>query len=61
MAPGERIAAEARGTAFLLMAIIGWGIMDERLADGNTPIALLASSACPAMILEKAVGMSGVL
>jgi len=50
MTLGKRIAAEALGTAFLLMAIIGAGIMGERLADGNTPIVLFASSACPAMM-----------
>jgi glycerol uptake facilitator-like aquaporin len=32
------------GTAFLLAAVIGSGIMGERLANGNTAIALLANS-----------------
>ena len=40
----RRLAAEALGTAFLLMAIIGSGIMGERLAGGNAAIALLANS-----------------
>ncbi|MEZ0223608.1 MAG: MIP/aquaporin family protein [Alphaproteobacteria bacterium] len=40
----KRLAAEGMGTAFLLMAIIGSGIMGERLAAGNTAIALLANS-----------------
>jgi glycerol uptake facilitator-like aquaporin len=40
----RRLAAEAIGTAFLLAAIVGSGIMGERLAGGNTAIALLANS-----------------
>jgi glycerol uptake facilitator-like aquaporin len=32
------------GTAFLLMAVVGSGIMGERLADGNAGIVLLANS-----------------
>ncbi len=40
----KRLAAEALGTAFLLMAIVGSGIMGERLAGGNIAIALLANS-----------------
>lgn len=40
----RRLAAEGMGTAFLLMTVIGSGIMGERLAAGNTAIALLANS-----------------
>lgn len=40
----RRLAAEALGTAFLLMAIIGSGIMGERLASGNAAVVLLANS-----------------
>jgi glycerol uptake facilitator-like aquaporin len=36
--------AEAVGTAFLLIAIVGSGIMAERLASGNLAIVLLANS-----------------
>jgi glycerol uptake facilitator-like aquaporin len=36
--------AELVGTAFLLMAVVGSGIMGERLAGGNTAIALLANA-----------------
>ena len=38
-------AAELVGTAFLLAAVVGSGIMGERLAAGNVAIALLANSA----------------
>ena len=37
-------AAEGIGTALLLAAVVGSGIMGERLAGGNTAIALLANS-----------------
>lgn len=37
-------AAEAVGTALLLAAVVGSGIMGERLAQGNAAIALLANS-----------------
>src|SRR5207237_826021 len=37
-------AAEAVGTALLLAAVVGSGIMGERLAQGNMAIALLANS-----------------
>ena len=37
-------ATEAIGTAFLLMAVVGSGIMAERLAAGNVALALLAKA-----------------
>jgi glycerol uptake facilitator-like aquaporin len=40
----RRAFAEALGTAFLLIAVVGSGIMAERLSDGNQAIALLANS-----------------
>lgn len=40
----RRLVAEGMGTAFLLMAVIGSGIMGEKLAAGNVAIALLANS-----------------
>lgn len=41
---GRRVVAEAVGTAFLLAAVVGSGIMGERLAGGNLAIALLANT-----------------
>ena len=41
---GRKAAAEGIGTAFLLIAVVGSGIMAERLAGGNTAIALLANA-----------------
>jgi glycerol uptake facilitator-like aquaporin len=40
----RRAVAEFIGTAFLLAAIVGSGIMGERLSSGNAAIALLANS-----------------
>jgi glycerol uptake facilitator-like aquaporin len=40
----RRLAAEGLGTALLLAAVVGSGIMGERLAAGNVAIALLANS-----------------
>jgi glycerol uptake facilitator-like aquaporin len=40
----ERAGAEALGTAFLLAAVVGSGIMGEQLAGGNVALALLANS-----------------
>jgi glycerol uptake facilitator-like aquaporin len=40
----RRAVAEALGTAFLLAAVVGSGIMGERLASGNIAIALLANT-----------------
>jgi glycerol uptake facilitator-like aquaporin len=40
----RRIAAEFVGTALLLAAVVGSGIMGDRLAGGNVAIALLANT-----------------
>lgn len=40
----RRAAADGLGTALLLAAVVGSGIMGERLAQGNDAIALLANS-----------------
>ena len=40
----RRLTAEALGTALLLAAVVGSGIMGERLANGNVAIALLANT-----------------
>lgn len=41
----KRVVAEALGTFFLLAAVVGSGIMAERLAGGNAGLALLANAA----------------
>ncbi|HKT24892.1 MAG TPA: MIP/aquaporin family protein [Terriglobales bacterium] len=40
----RRIAAEFAGTAFLVAAVVGSGIMGERLSNGNVAIALLTNT-----------------
>jgi hypothetical protein len=44
---GRRLLAEGIGSAMLFAAVVGSGIMAERLADGNLAIALLANSVAP--------------
>lgn len=44
MTLARRLTAEGFGTIFLLAAVVGSGIMGERLAGGNIAIALLANS-----------------
>jgi glycerol uptake facilitator-like aquaporin len=44
MSLSRRIVAEGLGTAFLLAAVVGSGIMAEKLASGNMAIALLANT-----------------
>jgi glycerol uptake facilitator-like aquaporin len=50
----RRLVAESLGTALLLAIVIGSGVMGERLADGNSAIALLANTlatGCGLMVL----------
>ncbi len=50
-----RLTAEAIGTAMLLAAIVGSGIMGERLSDGNVAIALLANSLATGGVLAALI------
>ncbi len=47
----QKLLAELIGTAFLLIGVIGSGIMGETLAEGNTAIALLANAIATGCIL----------
>lgn len=47
----RRLAAEALGAALLLAAVVGSGIMAERLAGGNDAIALLGNTLATGAIL----------
>jgi glycerol uptake facilitator-like aquaporin len=40
----QRLASEAIGTSFLVAAVVGSGIMGERLANGNGALALLVNT-----------------
>jgi len=44
MTLARRLTAEAAGTALLLTAVVGSGIMGDRLAGGNVAVALLANT-----------------
>jgi glycerol uptake facilitator-like aquaporin len=44
MSLSRRVLAEFLGTAFLVAAVVGSGIMGERLAGGNVAIALLTNT-----------------
>jgi len=52
-APGllRRAVAELVGTSLLLAAVVGSGVMAERLAGGNTALALLANTLATAAAL----------
>jgi glycerol uptake facilitator-like aquaporin len=47
----RRIVAEAIGTALLLAAVVGSGVMAERLAGGDAAITLLANTAATGAML----------
>jgi glycerol uptake facilitator-like aquaporin len=47
----RRLVSEAVGTALLLAAVVGSGIMGERLAGGNVAIALLANTLATGAVL----------
>jgi glycerol uptake facilitator-like aquaporin len=49
------LAAEFLGTAFLVAAVVGSGIMGERLANGNAALALLANTIATAAALAALI------
>ena len=55
----RRFTAEALGTAFLLAAVVGSGIMGERLAGGNVAIALLANTIATGAALAVLISIFG--
>jgi glycerol uptake facilitator-like aquaporin len=57
----RRLVAEALGTALLLAAVVGSGIMGERLAGGNVAIALLANSIATGATLIALIYILGPL
>ncbi len=61
IALSRRLVGEALGTAFLLATVIGSGIMAERLAGGNTAIALLGNTIPTGAILVVIIIVFGPL
>lgn len=57
----RRIVAEMIGTALLVAAVIGSGIMGEQLANGNMGIALLANTMATGAMLIVIILMFGTI
>lgn len=55
----RRLAAEALGTALLLSAVVGSGIMAEQLAGGNAALALLGNTLATGAMLVVLITMLG--
>ena len=55
----RRLVAEGLGTALLLAAVVGSGIMGERLSGGNVAIALLANSLATGAVLAVLILIFG--
>jgi len=55
----RRFIAEAVGTAFLLTAVVGSGVMAEKLAAGNAALALLCNAISTGAILSVLILIFG--
>ena len=55
----HRLLAEFIGTAFLLVGVVGSGIMAEELANGNLAVALLANSIATGCVLYVGITILG--
>ena len=51
----RRCIAELVGTCFLLAAVVGSGMMGERLAGGNVGVALLANTLATGAALDALI------
>ena len=56
---GRRLAAEAVGTAFLLMAVVGSGIMAQRLSPGDVGLQLFENAVATAFALMALIWAFG--
>jgi glycerol uptake facilitator-like aquaporin len=56
---GRRLFAEGLGSLLLAAAVIGSGIMAERLADGNMAVALLANTTATMAVLATLIALLG--
>lgn len=61
MSMAKRLVSEGLGSALLLAVVVGSGIMAERLAAGNTAIALLANSIATGAGLIALILMLGAI
>jgi glycerol uptake facilitator-like aquaporin len=55
----RRVVTEALGTALLLAAVVGSGIMAESLADGNVALALLCNTIATGAVLVALIHALG--
>jgi glycerol uptake facilitator-like aquaporin len=55
----RRLVSESLGTAFLLAAVVGSGIMAERLSGGNTALALLCNTLATGAVLIVLITIFG--
>ena len=55
----RKLSAEALGTAFLLIGVVGSGIMAETLSDGSIALALLANAIATGCILYVIITVLG--
>ena len=59
MSLARRVVAEFLGTAFLVAAVIGSGIMGEKLANGNVALALLVNTIATGAALVALISAFG--
>jgi glycerol uptake facilitator-like aquaporin len=57
----KKLLAEGLGSAFLLIGVVGSGIMAERLAEGNIALALLANAIATGCMLFAIITTLGPL
>jgi glycerol uptake facilitator-like aquaporin len=57
MNAGRRLAAEGIGSILLAATVVGSGVMAERLAQGNTAIALLANTGATMAVLATLIAL----
>ena len=55
----NRLTAEGIGSVLLTATVVGSGIMAERLAAGNTAVALLANTGATVAVLATLIGLLG--
>ncbi|SFS10614.1 Glycerol uptake facilitator (Major Intrinsic Protein Family) [Yoonia litorea] len=55
----QKLLAEGLGTAFLLIAVVGSGIMGAALSDGNVAVALLANAIATGCMLYAIITTLG--
>ena len=58
-APARLIAAEALGTALLIISVVGSGIMGQALSGGNVAVALLANAIATGAMLFAIITVLG--